>query len=208
VSHDPEEHGWGRVCPELEPIVVCGDGMARVVYQGVLSPAKYLRAQLPLPGEQIPGNVRITATLAFATAVEPEQPSNYTKSGVEVFFRPDETRFATEESSSAQTSPFFRHRAFATEAELRADAHKWETVLHESIVKRGSSLNRPVFDIHYNARLGGHDGTSLAPKLRYAMVITVESQRTSDLYERVLRTYATQLEALVPRIEIPIRIGS
>jgi len=207
-SHNPEEHGWGRVCPELEPIVICGDGVARVVYQGILTPSKYLRAQLPFPAERLEGNVRITATLAFATEVEPEQPSNYTRSGVEVFFRPDETRFATEESSTAKTSSFFRHRSFATEAELRADAHKWETVLHESIVKRGSSLNRPVFDIHYNARLGGHDGTSLAPKLRYAMVITVESRRTSDLYERVLRTYATQLEALIPRIGIPLRINS
>jgi hypothetical protein len=65
-----------------------------------------------------------------------------------------------------------------------------------------------VFDIHYNARLGGHDGTSTAPRLRYAMVITVESARTPDLYDRVLRTYATRLEALVPRVGVPLRVGA
>ncbi len=204
--HDLHEHGWGRVRGGLEPIVMCGDGMARVVYQGTLTPAKYLRAQLPVPAEQLAGNVKIAATLTFATAIEPDQPSNYTQSGVEVRFRPDETRFGSASSTVAKTSSFFGKRAYAPEAELRADAHKWETVLHETVTKRGSSLNNPVFDIHYNARVGGHDGTMQAPKLRYAMVITVESARTPDLYDRVLRTYATQLEALVPRVGVPLRL--
>ncbi len=106
----------------------------------------------------------------------------------------------------ARTSPFFGKRPYASEAELRADAHKWETVLHENTNKRGSSLSNPVFDIHYNARIGGHDGTQHAPIIRYAMVITVESTHTPDLYDEVLRTYATRLEALVPRIDIPLRI--
>lgn len=205
-DHDPHEHGWGRVCPELEPIVMCGDGMARVVYQGELTPAKYLRAQLPIPSEGLQGMVQITATLAFATAVDPQEPSNYTRSGLEVVFRPDETRFTSVDSAAPRSTSFFGQKSYATEAELRADAHKWETVLHETINKRGSSLNRPVFDIHYNARLDGHDGTSLAPKLRYAMVITVESRRTPDLYDKVLRTFATRLEALVPRVGIPLRV--
>ena len=207
-SRDPHQFGWGRVSPELESIVVCGDGMARVVYQGTLTPAKYLRAQLPIPKEGLEGNVTVKATLVYASEVEPEQPSNYTQSGLEVIFRPDETRFNSETSTAAKSSPFFTNKKLASEAELRADAHKWETVLHEVVNKRSSSLNNPVFDIHYNARLGGHDGTSLAPKLRYAMVITVESKRTPDLYDRVLLTYATQLEALVPRVNIPLRIQS
>lgn len=207
-EHDPHEHGWGRVCPDLEPIVVCPDGMARVVYQGTLTAGKYLRAQLPVPSEQLKGNVKITATLCFASEIEPDQPSNYTRSGLEVVFRPDEDRFNSPGSTVARTSPFFGQRSYASEAELRADAHKWETVLHEANTKRGSSLNNPVFDIHYNARVGGHDGTSLAPKLRYAMVITVESAHTPDLYDQVLRTYATRLEALVPRLDVPLRIDT
>lgn len=206
IDHDPLEHGWGRIQPRLEPIVICPDGVARVVYQGSLTPGKYLRAQLPVPSEGLEGNVKITATLCFASDVEPDQPSNYTRSGLEVVFRPDETNFASTTSTVAKTSPFFGKRSFASEAELRADAHKWETVLHESATKRGSKLRNPVFDIHHNARRDGHDGTSSAPRLRYAMVITVESRRTPDLYDRVLRTYATRLEALVPRIGVPLRV--
>ena len=205
-THDLQQYGWGRISPELEPIVVCGDGMARVVYQGTLTPAKYLRAQLPIPDEDLEGNIKITATLVYASEVEPEQPSNYTQSGLEVVFRPDETRFDSDTATAAKSSPFFSKKQLVSEAELRADAHKWETVLHEVVTKRSSSLYNPVFDIHYNARLGGHDGTSHAHKIRYAMIITVESKRTPDLYDRVLRTFATQLEALVPRIDIPLRI--
>ena len=48
-QHDHIEHGWGRARTDLEQIVLCGDGVARVVYQGILTPGKYLRAQLPVP---------------------------------------------------------------------------------------------------------------------------------------------------------------
>ncbi|MYB43818.1 MAG: S8 family peptidase [Acidimicrobiia bacterium] len=203
---DPKEHGWGRVCPEIEPIIMCGDGTARVLYRGSLTPAKYLRAQLPIPSETLKGNVRITATLTFSTAVEPEQPSNYTRSGVDVVFRPDRTRFSSANSIAPKSAPFFGKRLLPADTQFRADAHRWETVLHGTVTKRGSSLNHPVFDIHYNARLGGHDGTAHASSIRYGMVITVESKRTPDLHDRVLRTYVNQLEALVPRADIPLRV--
>ena len=201
----PHEHGWGRVCQELEPIVLCSDGTARVVYRGSLTPAKYLRAHLPIPGT-LAGNVTITATLTFATEVEPDQPSNYTRSGVDVVFRPDRTRFTSPNSTLAKTASFFSQRLYATDEPLRSDAHKWDTVLHGTVTKRGSSLNDPVFDIHYNARVGGQDGTLHASMLRYAMVITVESGRTPDLHDRVLRTYVNQLEVLEPRVNLPLRI--
>ena len=80
-NHHPHEHGWGRVRTELEPIVMCGEGIARVIYRGNLTPAKYLRAHLPIPSGGLKGNVTISATLTFATEVEPEHPPNYTRSG-------------------------------------------------------------------------------------------------------------------------------
>ena len=125
---------------------------------------------------------------------------------MDIVFRPDRTRFASENSTVAQSESFFSQKPFAAETRLRADAHKWETVLHQMRTKRGSSLNDPVFDIHYSARMGGHDATANASTLRYAMVITVESKRTPDLHDQVLRTYARQLEALVPRISVPLRV--
>ena len=60
-----------------------------------------------------------------------------------------------------------------------------------------------MFDIHFNARTAGQDLVS-KHKINYAMIITVSCGKVPDLYDRVLRTYATQLRALQPAINIPI----
>ena len=92
----------------------------------------------------------------------------------------------------------------ATEDELRRDAWKWENCLHAEIRKRGSSLQSPCFDIHYNARLEGRN-FSPAEKLKYAMVVTVQAKSAVDLYNQVVRQYSTQIEPLRPILEIPVR---
>ena len=203
-DHDHAEVGWGRAQSDLEPITICPEGTARVLYQGELTPAKYLRAFLPIPDGDLLGMITITSTLTFATRVDPEEPSNYTRAGIDIAFRPAINRFEPGESSTG-TRPFFSRQAYANETDLRGDAHKWETVLHDTKRMRASSLNRPVFDIHYNARELGH-GASSPTKIRYAMVITVDAPKTPDLYDRVLRTYATQLQALTPVVDIPVRL--
>jgi len=79
-----------------------------------------------------------------------------------------------------------------------------ETTLHKSRAMRGSGLRNPVFDVHYNARIGGRDA-KYAEKIPYALVITVDSQKTRDLYNKILQRYPTILEPLKPVVEIPIR---
>jgi hypothetical protein len=69
----------------------------------------------------------------------------------------------------------------------------------------GSSLDNPAFDIHYNSRMEGHNHNP-GQQLRYAMVITVKASREANLYDQVVRRYATQLEPLRPVIDIPIRL--
>ena len=44
--------------------------------------------------------------------------------------------------------------------------------------------------------------------LRYALIVSVTAKRMRDLYDRVVRRYRTQLEALRPVIEIPIRVDT
>lgn len=200
---DRAEIGWGRVPGRIEEIVVCSDDSTRVVYQGELTPAGYLRARLPFPMESLPGRVHIAATFCFATMTDPQDPSNYTRSGLEIVFRPHADRFAHDEAVVAKSGSFFGSTRGIPEVELRRDAHKWETTLHRHITKLGSTLKGPVFDIHYNARATGH-ATSGAPRIRYALVVTVRCPRVPDFYDRVLRAYATRLEALQPLVEIPV----
>ncbi|AJW63035.1 Subtilase family protein [Elizabethkingia miricola] len=207
------EVGWGRVARDLDSIVLCDDHIMRVVFQGKITASKYLRAPIPLPLTPIDGMVNIKATLCYATNTDPHHPNNYTRSGLEVFMRPNKNRknkvkYGNPEPMHASTKPFFGEirSNFSTENELRNDAFKWENCLHAEKRMRGTSLNEPVFDIHYNARSEGHSDTKFQ-ELNYALIITVEAPKVPDLYDRIVRRYATQLEQIQPIIDIPLRIS-
>lgn len=200
------EVGRGRVARDLESMVVCPDDTIRVVYQGDISPAKYIRAPIPLPMKQLDGKVEITATLVYATEVDPHHPGNYTRAGLEASFRPHSEKRTLASQSHADTKPFFGkgHKGL-TEDKLRRDAWKWENSVQASVTFQGKSLRSPAFDIHYNSRMEGH-GHNPGQKLRYAMIISVRAPRVADLYDQVVRRYATQLEPLRPVVDIPVRV--
>ncbi|WP_143711731.1 MULTISPECIES: S8 family peptidase [Paenarthrobacter] len=204
-GHERADVGWGRIPGALEDIMVCGDGEVRVVYQGELTPGRYLRAQIPMPDRGLSGKVKIAATFTYATLTDPQDPGNYTRSGLVVTFRPHDQKFAKDDALDPQSKPFFKKTAFDTEGTLRGDAQKWETVLNREQGFMAKSLRNPVFDIHYNARTNGGQAIG-AERIRYALVVTVTSPRTPDLYDQVVRTYAGRLEALRPVIELPIQI--
>lgn len=204
-SSSQAEIGWGRAAQRLEQLVTCPPGTVRVVYQGEISASKYIRAQIPMPDTVIKGKVKITATLCFATPVDPHHPGNYTRAGLEVFFRPHTER-AREKATHAATKTFFSQgKLYPTEDKLRRDAHKWENCLHNSVTMYGSSIKNPILDIHYLARARGQSSKP-GEKLKYALVITIEAPKTPDLYDQVVRRFRTQLETLTPIIDIPIRI--
>jgi len=206
------EIGWGRIARSLNDIVLCEDHIVRVVFQGRITASKYVRAPIPIPNVTLSGNVKIKATLCYVTSVDPHHPDCYTKSGLEVTFRPHkDKKRKVEEGESEPMHPmskaFFNEtkKSFQTEAELRQDSWKWENCIHAEKTFRGTSLSDPVFDIHFNARSEGHDD-SQGQELQYALIITVEAQRVPDLYDQVIRRYATQLEQLQPVIDIPLHV--
>ena len=203
-AHTLTEVGRGRIAQPIGVIAACGDGEARIVYQGELTAKKYLRAQIPIPTD-LPqtGKITIAATIAYSTEVDPADPGNYTRSGLNVVFRPHRRKFKKPSDTSAMSASFFKQHEYETEEELRKYSQKWDTVMHAKTTKLISSLDNPTFDIHFNARTAGQDLVSKS-KISYAMVITVSCGKVPDLYDRVLRTYATQLEALQPAINIRI----
>jgi len=203
-GHDSEEVGWGKPPEDLNAIITCPDGVARVIYQGELKPGKYLRAPLPLPDTGLSGMVRLTATFCYASPTDPQDAAAYTRAGPEVVFRPDESRLQ-KGSSRAKTRRFIGAPPYATEAERRSDFGKWETVLHGTESMRSTSLDRPVFDIHYNAREAGGP-TNGAEKIRYALILTVEAPNVTTLYQDILDTYADTLVPLQPKVSVPIRV--
>lgn len=204
-EHDPREVGWGRCAQDLNDIVLCADDEVRVVYQGEISPAKYIRASIPLPPDEMRGMVSLKATICYKSHTDPHHPGNYTRAGLEVTFRPHDERFARDGQLSSDSKSFFGSSPTgATEDELRRDAWKWENCLHATKRMKGSSLHNPVFDIHYNSRL---EGRNFAPdrKLPYALVVSVRAKGVADLYDQIVRRYAARLEPLRPILEVPVR---
>lgn len=203
-EQDRHEVGWGRLPTDVASIAVCEDGMARIVYQGELTPSQFLRARVPLPAIPLVGKIEIAATFCYATPTDPEDPGSYTRSGLGVTFRPHMQRFKPDATIPTSLS-FFGKGALDTEQALRSDAHKWETTLNASRRFLPSSLSGPVFDVHYNARESGgaaHD----ADRIRYALVVTVRAKRMPQLYDQILQTYSSVLEPLTPVVDIPVRV--
>lgn len=203
-GHPCEDVGRGRVARSLQDIVLCDDDTVRVVYQGSIAPTRYIRAPIPLPSGTIPGKVTITPTLCYPTGVDPHHPGNYTQAGLEPTFRPHDQKRKDLKQVHADSKSFFgKAQSGLFEDELRRDAWKWENALHAQVSFLGKTLRNPVLDIHYNARMAGRN---FAPQtdLPYALVVSVHARHLGDLYDRIVRKYARQLEALRPIVEIPI----
>jgi hypothetical protein len=203
---DRAECGWGRVPADIEPLFMSDDSTARIVYQGELQPGQWVRMPIPFPKEGIAGMVDITATFCFLAGTDPQDPMSYTRSGLEVRFRPHEGRKANTQARDAKTKSFFRlDQLYLSERQLRDDAHKWETTLHESGRFRGSTLQHPVFDVHYNARVAGRNHRAMSDPIPYALVVTLQAPREPKLYDRLVQQYRTRLEPLRPQTQVPIR---
>ena len=211
-SNDAEHHchevGWGRIPSDIEKLITCGPGTAHILYQGTLEAGKYLRARIPVPNGPIVGKVSISATFCYATETDPQDTVNYTRAGLDIKFRPNKTKRTKRDGkipTHPDTVPFFQlKQIYSSEEELRRDAHQWETCVKRTRGFLGTSLNDPVFDIHYNARKGGALYAGAKP-IPYSLVVTVHAKNVPDLYDRIFQRYRTQLEALKPVIEIPIR---
>lgn len=200
-GRDRREVGWGRVPVDYEDLVTSGDGVARVVYQGVVSPGKYIRARVPTPKSGLTGRVRLTATFCFATPVDVQAPDVYTRAGLEVRFRPNSHAVKTG-SKTPSSRGFFSPASFADESRLRTDDGKWETVLHATAGMLGRTFDDPVFDIHYNARDEGGQSTATEP-LRYALVMTLEAPRHVDLYSELLEAFPVLIR-LEPTVTVSV----
>lgn len=193
------EVGWGKVIDDVDALIQSPDGVAKIIYQGELFPGKYLRVPIPLPKSGIDGMVNIKATCCFSTRVDPQDTSMYTKAGVEIAWAP---------RSSGKKESFFQQVKKATEAELRRDAAKWETVLHAEKRKYGSKLEDPAFELHYMARDSGAGVSSTkADIIKYAFIVTLEAPKHSEIFTDILDAYAEILTEIEPRISTKVEVG-
>lgn len=203
-SHGSTEVGWGRPPARAEDIVISEDGVARVIYQGELLPGKYVRARVPVPVGGIDGLVTMRATFCFASPTDPASPDVYTRSALEPIFRRDLTTFAAG-AKTPRSDSFFSRPNFVGETERRSDFGSWEPVLRQEKRMKGATLQSPVFDIHYNAR---EDGAASGRKdaMKYALVISLDAPKHSNLHQDILDAYPDVLVALEPVIGLDVTV--
>lgn len=207
------EVGWGRFLIDPNDLVTCEDDEAIVVFQGQLPVGEHLRAPLPMPLGSVKGMVTISATLLIAPDVDPEHPGAYTRSGLEIAFRPNSQKYRDNkdgtQSAHPTTRPFFTPKNMygAAEFDAREDGHKWEPCRKNSQAFRPSSLDKPCFDIYYHHRASATRATDPKP-ITYALIVGIRAPKTADFYARLVRTYANILVPLRPRLRIQVRTDS
>ncbi len=209
AGHSASEVGWGRFESDIAQLLTCEDHEAVVVFQGELPVGEHLRSPLPLPKGPLTGDVTISATLLIAPAVDPQHATAYTRSGLEISFRPDSRKYRVadgRQSAHPKTKPFFSRKNMygASEADAREDGHKWEPCRKNTRKYRSSSLHEPCFDIYYHHREGTTKATDPQP-IPYALIIGISAPKMRDFYPRVVRTYANQLIQLRPKVQIQVR---
>ena len=210
VGDDWKQVGWGRFESDPLQLVTCDDDEALVVFQGELPVGEHLRAPIPISNVHLLGDIMLSATLVIAPEVDPEHPGAYTRSGLEVAFRPHSGKYPKprhgKRSLHAKTRSFFSATLLYGEPEtvLREDGHKWEPCLHHEATLRATSLSEPCFDIYYHHRESGMKAADPRP-IPYAFVVSVKAPKVPDLYDRVVRAYANVLVPLQPQTRIQLR---
>ena len=228
-KHPVREVGWGKLPDELESLVTCGDGEVRILYQNTLGVGETIKAPVPLPAcDLLKSPITITATFCYACSVDPEDAPNYTKSGLEITFRPDKDRLMIVDENEGdapssggtiaspskerkpQTQSFFPTATYQSESALRFQFHKWDTVRHASKTFKKNragivTLNDPYFEIHHLLRSHGRNASrsSRARPIPYALVLHIHSPKMETIYDQVVTRYR-RLQPLTP-IQIPVQ---
>lgn len=208
-EHELKDVGWGLFESDPLQLITCDDDEALVVFQGELPVGEHLRAPIPISNVQLSGEVVLSASLVISPEVDPEHPGTYTRSGLEVAFRPHSGKFPKprdgKQSKHPKTKPFFSGALFGqSEAALRDDGHKWEPCLHRKQTFRATSFLDPCFDIYYHHRESGMKVVDPQP-IPYAFVVSLKAPKVTNLYNQVVRAYARQLVPLQPQTRIQLR---
>jgi len=210
AAHPQHEVGWGLFESDATRLVTCEDDEVLVAYQGELPVGEHLRIPVPMPQGGMTGTIQLTGTLVIAPEVDPDHPGAYTRSGLEVAFRPHSSRFGRRADGRrpehAKTRPFFSSRLLygATEGALREDGHKWEPCLRSGLTVRAATLSDPVFDVYYHSRQAASVADDPQP-IPYAFIVGIRARSMPDLYSQIVRAYAAVLQPLQPQLRLRLQ---
>lgn len=214
-----DEFGFGRLPLSFADAIECTPDQVHVLFVDEITRGDIAGYQLPLP-RYFTGPAKMSVTLAYASPVEPTQPTEYTSASLEVTLRPHRNmfRFSPPAGSDDQARDVDLTSAEArdllmggwksgqepvtktltnttslNEADLR-DSGKWETLRHYRVSFTAGEIDNARLEVRYIARRAGAlDGSPT--EVPFAMLVSVSDPSASGtLYDDI----AAQFAALRP----------
>lgn len=210
------EVGYGRQPLSFDEFLDCNPNEAHVLYVDEIERGDLLGYQLPV-AEPATTDMRIQLTLAYASPVDPAQPTEYTSASLELALRPHHQihsfrppKGATEKSrqlnirrdearqllaqgwtpSQEPTTKTLTPVKGNTENDLR-DSGKWETVRHFRTTLKPGEVELPRLELSYIARRSGALDNS-PTKVPFAILLSViGASDANDMYDSVRSRFSS-----------------
>ncbi len=206
-----DEVGYGRHPLNFDDALECAPNEAHILYVDEIERGDLLGYQFPVP-DPATTDLKVQITLAYASPVDPTQPTEYTSASLELVLRPhhrvrsfrppkgssEKSRITEIDSDDARllfaqgwtpsqeaiTKSLTTAGRAAPEAQLR-DSGKWETVRHYTVTLKPEEVELPRLELAYVARRSGALDNS-PTKIPFALLVSViDSSGATELYDSV-----------------------
>ncbi|WP_420128117.1 S8 family peptidase [Longimicrobium sp.] len=216
-NHDLNQIGYGRFRERYDDVWVGARNSVTVVYEDRLNREGVAGLRLPVPaGLPADAQLELWWTLCITAPIAPRDAVEYTMAGCEVLFRPHRYRYSfndparnnkkmgeadiREERDLARS--FIRQGYVQSRMPVsksaprmlgreqgRREGGKWETVVQQRFSRlEARTLIEPTIELNYIARDGGVIKRDV-DALPYAMLVTVSTRATVDLYGLVSQQF-------------------
>lgn len=206
------ELGYGRLPLQFADILDCGPDETHVLFIDTVTRGELAGYQLPAPST-VDAALSLHITLAFASPVDPTQPTEYTNASLDLTLRPhhlvynlnppkelrdnkkakilnlasDEARELIEAGWTFGQEPVTKTlEGYKGKSEHRLrGSGKWETLRHHKVTLPAGSVSDPRIEVGYLARKAG--ALDYAPtEVPFALLVTIRDKSAKGtLYDEI-----------------------
>ncbi|ORV24650.1 hypothetical protein AWB98_20630 [Mycolicibacterium conceptionense] len=206
------ELGYGRLPLQYADILDCGPDETHVLFVDTITRGELAGYHLPVPST-IDATLSLQITLAFASPVDPTQPTEYTNASLDLILRPhhlkytlnppkelrdnnkaktlhlasDEARDLIEAGWTVGQEPATKTlEGYKGRSEHRLrDSGKWETLRHHKVTLPAEAVSEPRIEVGYLARKRG--ALDYEPtEVPFALLVTIRDKSAQGtLYDEI-----------------------
>jgi hypothetical protein len=233
-NQSKKRYGHGRIPESFVDLWECRPDEVTVLYQASLPRGGKTAMYLPLPPGLPPdAEVSLRWTLCYTSDVDPNDATEYTRSGFEVYFRPHFNRRSLTDRASGEPlgvydiveqrdeiarlmgtrniqwsdTPVSESGWRAAHEGALRNAGKWETLSQGQRVVAAEHLLRPRIDLNHLARGAGvlQSAADVGP-LPVSLLVSLRAAGISDFYDRACVAHRV-LVPLAQEVEVAVQLA-